>query len=128
MSKKILIYLIFLLLSSTGMIKAQGLIAGKIDADGNLIMSENKEGCKLIIQQAGSERMNMPINVTELTFTRLNTGQICLTGYEKTADSEISKGIRMLCYQDDDNNLIVTGRSYTEKIIGEAFAEIISYE
>lgn len=128
MSKKILIYLIFLLLSSTGIIKAQGLIAGKIDADGNLIMSENKEGCKLIIQQAGSERMNMPINVTELTFTRLNMGQICLTGYEKTADSEISKGIRMLCYQDDDNNLIVTGRSYTEKITGEAFAEIVAHE
>lgn len=118
-------YLIILLLGVSSIVesKAQRMIVGRIDADGKLIMTTKQDEARQLMQQVSNQRMSMSININDISFTRLNMGQVCITGYEKAPDGKIVRGIRIQCAQDDENNLIVSRQSYCQKTIGKTFAE-----
>ena len=118
--KNILI-LIGILISTSAM--SQSYNVGKIDADGKITLSiEQNKGCSILNQMAMKKNFSAMV-INEVSFTRLNRGQICLTGYEKDAFGKIINGIRIQCTQDDENNLIVISSNFSESISGKAFTD-----
>ena len=118
--KSLLSLLLFTLLSVASY--SQSKIIGRVDADGNTILLASKQDCTTKIAAAGDKKSKMNVSVSEVLFTRLNKGQICLTGYEKDATGKITKGVRIECSLDDDNNLIIHDNSKIETISGRAFS------
>ena len=107
----------------TSACQAQSLTVGKIDADGKVSLTMEHNQCCIVLTQF-SERNGMPVQVNDISFTRLSRGQICLTGYEKNAAGKIDSGIRIQCSQDDENNLIVDKTNYSERIAGKSFDDL----
>ncbi|MBL0343392.1 MAG: hypothetical protein IPP71_22555 [Bacteroidetes bacterium] len=118
----------FLLLSgiaismSIGVSYAQSNIVGKIDNDGQVHMLVEKIQATEVLKQVASSREAQPMNITEVSFSKMALGEICLTGYEKDSNGKVTKGIRIQCYQDDANNLIVKPENKIERIYGRPFA------
>lgn len=118
--KKIMSLFAIMLLSV--MAFSQSKIVGRIDADGNTILTASKQECSDKINAASSRKSNKTLTVSEVSFTRMPLGQVCLTGYEKDQNGNIVSGVRIECKTDDDRNLIITPVSKIETVSGREFA------
>ena len=116
----LLIAFIFTLFTSASF--AQSNIVGRVDNDGNVHLLVEKLKATEVLTQVNNARTSQPINISEVTFSKMSMGEICLTGYEKDAQGKVVTGMRVQCYQDDANNLIVKPDSKTERIYGRPFA------
>ncbi len=101
---------------------SQSKIVGRIDVDGNTILTASKQECSDKINAASSKKSSKSLTVSEVTFTRMPLGQVCLTGYEKDQSGNVISGVRIECKTDDDRNLIITPASKVETVTGRAFA------
>lgn len=99
----------------------QSKVIGKVDPDGIPHFTTSKTECTDQLKNVSASKGSFTLNVQEVTITQMPKGQFCLTGYEKDITGKISKGIRVECKQDDDNNLIITDKSKTETITGRGF-------
>lgn len=101
---------------------AQSSIVGRVDNDGVAHMTVAKSQASEVLQQATNARVSQSAALTDVSFSRMALGEICLTAYEKDNYGRIISGIRIKCYQDDANNLIVLPENKIEKIYGRQFA------
>lgn len=121
MKKPVLISALACLLSASGAF-AQDII-GRIDNDGIYHMTVEKGQAKNILKSVFVQKGEQALNPTEILLTTMPLGQVCLTGYERDSNGKVTKGYRIMCKQDDANNLIVVPENKTEKIFGRPFAE-----
>lgn len=121
--KKYLFILTSTFLFSAGLTHAQSNIVGRIDNDGIVHMTVERQKAKEVLTQATTSRTSQPIQVSEISFSKMAMGEICLTGYEKDANGKVVKGVRIQCYQDDANNLIVIPENKIENIFGRPFSD-----
>lgn len=120
--KKSILFIAFALTLITGVSFAQSNVVGKIDNDGNVHMLVEKSKAVEVLTQVNNGRTSQPINVSEVSFSKMSMGEICLTGYEKDANGKVISGMRIQCHQDDANNLIVKPENKIERIYGRPFA------
>ena len=121
MTKKLMFMIAGLMLAAT-LSNAQAIV-GRIDNDGVTHMTVEKGQAKEVLKNVATQKGEQQLNPVEITFTTMPLGQICLTGYEKDKNGNIIKGYRIMCKQDDANNLIVVPESKSEKVFGRPFAD-----
>ena len=119
--KKLILISAIVFTMSAGVSMAQSNIVGKIDNDGNIhmLVEKNKAG-EVLSQTTGSRSTT---GFSEVTFSKMAMGEVCLTGYEKDANGKVVSGVRIQCYQDDANNLIVKPENKIERIFGRPFSD-----
>jgi hypothetical protein len=100
---------------------SQSIKVGRLDNDGNAILTMEQNACSAMIKQLSSRNNAEMVNVTDISFTQLPRGQFCITGYEKDNNGRILKGFRIACSQDDENNLIVNQNNFSARVAGKAF-------
>ncbi len=119
---KILLISAFAFTLMTGAAMAQSTIVGHLDNDGIAHMTVQASEATEVLNSAVNARTAQPTPLTDVTFSRMAKGEICLTGYQKDSQGNIVSGVRIQCYQDDANNLIVKPENKTERIYGRKFA------
>jgi hypothetical protein len=108
---------------SMGIASAQSNIVGRIDNDGVVHMNVDKNKAVEVIGQATAGKISQEIQISDVSFSRMALGEICLTGYEKDRNGKVVKGVRIQCYQDDANNLIIKPGNKIENIFGRPFSD-----
>jgi hypothetical protein len=119
--KKLLLLSTIIVTLSMYRVNAQSHIIGKIDADGNSSISVLDQQAKNILESVSNFTEPQPFQPTDITLSTMPQGEICLTGYIKNPVGKIIRGFRIVCIQDDENNLIVKPGSHVERINGRQF-------
>ena len=100
---------------------AQSHIIGAVDQDGVYSISLIDQQAKDVLESVSNFTEPQPFQPTEITLTTMPQGEICLTGYIRNPVGKIIRGFRIMCIQDDENNLIVKPGSRIERINGRQF-------
>lgn len=106
-------------LMATNTVQSQ--VIGSIDQDGNHAISVTHQEAMNILEEVSHFTEPQPFQPTEITLTTMPQGEICLTGYIRNPVGHIIRGFRIMCIQDDANNLIVKPGSKVERINGHQF-------
>lgn len=119
--KKLFLACIIATFCSLNMAQAQSHKIGRIDKDGIYGITLKADQVKTIIENISQVSEPMAFRPTDISLTATTLGEICLTGYIKGPTGNIIKGFRIICMQDDENNLIVQPGSRVERVNGRSF-------
>jgi hypothetical protein len=108
-------------MASTLPVLAQDDIIRQIDLKGTASLSVNQTTGKQVLRKHSIPTEPQPFEATEILITSMPGGEFCLTGYKKNPHGMIIKGFRIVCYQDDENNLVVKPRARRERVTGQPF-------
>ena len=100
---------------------AKSQVVGQIDHDGVYALSISSQEAMAVLESVSHFTEPQPFQPTEITLSTMSLGEICLTGYIKNPIGHIVHGFRIMCIQDDANNLIVKPGSRVERIHGKKF-------
>jgi len=116
--KKIILYSAFTFCVA---LNAKSQVVGNVDRDGEYAITVTNQQAKEILENVSNFTEPQPFQPTEISLTTMQNGEICLTGYIRNPVGHIIRGYRIMCIQDDANNLIVKPGSRVERINGRPF-------